>query len=499
MTSRRVLVRAGKHPFTVLRPEAALAFDRGGTFAGNIGNVLFIDSVVKALSAPGVEVVPNAMLTERPAAMAPGYAARLDDEFDALVLPMANAFKPKFLPQLTALATVVERLTIPVTIVGIGAQFDDYRPDAAHFGDEVNAAVRRFVAAVLERSASIGVRGERTAEYLRDLGFADDQVDIIGCPSVFRDADPEPVAAPAPLHAGSAVALSVTPKLEPFWPILMRNLERYPNLTYVPQEAADYALQLYGQPVPYYRSRATGTGKLVLDERSPIHWDHPLYQQDRVRCFVDASTWFDFMRRQDFGFGTRLHGTIAALANGVPGVLLTHDSRTTELAEYHRLPSMPLEDAAPDLDAADLAAGADYASFNAARTEGFARYTAFLEKNGIDHVFKHDGAADAWETELRSRAFPGPIPTLMAPDAEFRRQVASRLTWLRQGAAEDERRRAGAAKPPFDGHVKAAPKPKPSPRPAPPRTPGLLEVVGVDLRRARRAAARLLRRTPPTR
>lgn len=32
-------------------------------------------------------------------------------------------------------------------------------------------AVREFVAAVLDRSASIGVRGEFTQRYLKDMGF----------------------------------------------------------------------------------------------------------------------------------------------------------------------------------------------------------------------------------------------------------------------------------------------------------------------------------------
>ncbi|WP_410089573.1 polysaccharide pyruvyl transferase family protein, partial [Streptomyces sp. gb1(2016)] len=47
--------------------------------------------------------------------------------------------------------------------------------------------VREFVTEVLNRSASIGVRGEFTEQYLKNMGFRD--VEVIGCPSMFMNGE----------------------------------------------------------------------------------------------------------------------------------------------------------------------------------------------------------------------------------------------------------------------------------------------------------------------
>ena len=56
------------------------------------------------------------------------------------------------------------------------------RYDAARLAP-MEASVRAFMSAVLDRSPSVGVRGEFTHDYLRGLGFRD--VEVIGCPSMF--------------------------------------------------------------------------------------------------------------------------------------------------------------------------------------------------------------------------------------------------------------------------------------------------------------------------
>ncbi|WP_375401476.1 polysaccharide pyruvyl transferase family protein [uncultured Amnibacterium sp.] len=500
MPTRRILIRSGKHPFTVLSPEATLARERVATFAGNVGNVLFMDSVTKAVSAPDVEVVPNSMITERPIADE-FYAEKVNDEFDALVLPMANAFKEKFSQQMVTMTDVINKLDIPVTIVGIGAQWK-FGEDRDIMPPDFHEIARAFVAAVLDHSASIGVRGEATKDFLKYLGFGDEHVDVIGCPSLFREQAP-PAVRPAPaIDPGSRIAMSVTPDLELISPIIGHHVEKYPRLTYVAQESPELALALYGEPVPYWRAQRLTRRKGVDDIRLPLHWDHPLYQEDRIRNFVDATTWFDFMRTQDFAFGTRLHGTIAALVVGTPAVMITHDSRTTELADFHRMPHRPLTQELTEIDVAELAADADFTAFNAERAHGFANYLSFLEKNDIDHIFRHEGAAEAWEAELSTRVFPPAVHTLMAPEPQFRRDMAARLIWLRQSHTRDaQRTAAGAYKVPFDGGAgrprKAPPKPKPVVvTPPPPPPPTRSEVL---VRRARRLAAGVLAPLRPRR
>ena len=109
------------------------------------------------------------------------------DQFDRFVVPLANAFRPSYERHLVHLTALIEKLDIPVTVIGVGAPAGiglDADPLAG-----MADTVRAVVAAVLDRSASVGVRGEFTRSYLVDLGFPADSIDIIGCPSLFTYGD----------------------------------------------------------------------------------------------------------------------------------------------------------------------------------------------------------------------------------------------------------------------------------------------------------------------
>ncbi|AGS69543.1 hypothetical protein [Streptomyces collinus] len=49
-------------------------------------------------------------------------AARINAEFDAFVVPLANAFRPSFENALKRLTRLITRLRIPVVVLGVGAQ-----------------------------------------------------------------------------------------------------------------------------------------------------------------------------------------------------------------------------------------------------------------------------------------------------------------------------------------------------------------------------------------
>lgn len=426
----RLLIRSGKDPFTPVVAETTLTQD---VFNSNSGNYLFQHSVWKALSVDGAELVSNGTLSER-RAPARDDAARIDDEFDHFVIPLANAFRADFAPRLDRLADLVGRLTIPVTVVGIGAQ--------APHGQGVEAmgpiddTVKRFVGAVLDRSASIGVRGEFTKAYLVGLGFPEASVDVIGCPSLFlHGRDFRVDKSVDEIGVDSPLALNLTPEVPGIGAFATAQAARHPHLTYVGQDANDLRLLLWGTPFPH-----------VHDPLVPVHLDHPLYQQDRMRLFLDTWTWYDWMATQDFAYGTRFHGNVAALLGGTPAMLLAHDSRTTELADYHRMPSTPMPEFTGDLRAEDLYAATDMTEFNATLPEGFDRYTAFLARNGLEHVWTEGNGTGDFAERLAAATLPPPVHALVASDGH---EVASRLKWLRDGMVLDITRHPQAYEVPF--------------------------------------------------
>ncbi len=421
---KRILLRSRKDPFRIVHAGAAI---EENIFGNNVGNLIFSQASHKTLETSGTEVVANGFRAEA------SEAARINDEYDAFVIPLANAFRTSFVPHLNKLSALIEKLTIPVVVVGVGAQSDlDYGMDRM---EALNKPVQRFVSAVLDRSASIGVRGEFTEKYLRGLGFND--VEVIGCPSMFMDGGRLTATRETDgLGPDSAVAVNASRSAlgaGDVGGIVSSNFARYPNMRYFAQETKDLALLYWGD------------ASAVEDRHNPmpVHRTHPLFLENKVNVHLDPATWIGALREYDFSFGTRIHGNIAALLAGTPAVVLCHDSRTLELCRYFDIPHRQIRELSADVDAADLYREADFSAMHSGHAERFTRFTAFLEKNGLAHVHQpgEDGGA-AFEERVRATAYPPAVDAWTSAEAG----VGHRIGWLRSRHEASETARADLAK-----------------------------------------------------
>jgi hypothetical protein len=222
--------------------------------------------------------------------------------------------------------------------------------------------------------------------------------------------------------------LNVSPYVKAMGPIVRSTLERYPNLTYIPQDLDTLNLLLWGE----------SPGEAARVDDVPVHTSHPLFQQNRVRFYVEPWPWIDDLRGFDFAFGSRIHGNIAALLAGTPAFVLAHDSRTLELARYFEIPHRPIPQVAPDVDVADLYAEADYGPLVTGHPERLARFIAYLERHGLAHAFApgDDGGA-AFEARLAATAFPPAID--VASGVANPRSLAARWRRARYGALQAAR------------------------------------------------------------
>jgi Polysaccharide pyruvyl transferase len=407
---RRILIRSGKSPFYVAGPSEYLHRDLMGT---NIGNLLFSDSAHKLLSTPRTEVTSNGM----PADPSPERAAQINEEYDVFVVPLANAFRHSFQASLDRLSTLIEQLTIPVVVLGVGAQADsDYNTEDLR---PLEASVRRFVGAVLDRSASIGVRGELTASYLNDLGFSD--VDIIGCPSMFLHGDSFPdIRIPEPFDNSSRIAINLSPDAMPVGDIAglaARAQARFRHLMYFAQNLVDAELLFWGDTSVEAR----------LERPFPLQISHPLFQQNQVILPLDPKTWIEELSTYDFAYGTRIHGNIAALLAGTPAVVLAHDSRTLELCRYFEIPYRFLADLPADTDPEDLYEAADFGAMLKGHHDRFQRLTSFLNKNDLENTYDHGDGGSAFNARMASLNLSPPLRLWDGSDDGALRYRFSRL------------------------------------------------------------------------
>ncbi|WGL50827.1 polysaccharide pyruvyl transferase family protein [Nocardioides sp. BP30] len=389
-------------------------------FGDNLGNLLYTYAVERQLSSSGNVVQPGPTRGQR---LDPGW---YHEHVDHLVIPLANAFRWTFRERLDTLSELIERLRIPVTVIGVGAQASAAGEWNADHATQIDASVKRFVGALLERGPSIGVRGEFTSDYLIGLGFPTDTVDIIGCPSMFLRGGDLTLRPLPDLTDDSPIALNLSPYVSEMGPIIEHNLARYDRLDYVAQDLQTLGL-LLGEPYD---------GKGAGDPLLPTGPEHPLVAGGRAWMALNATTWLRELARYDFSFGTRIHGNIAALLAGTPAYVLAHDSRTLELARYHQIPHLVVRSLGdPALaDAATLAAGADYGPTVSGHAERFERYVAYLDRHGLDHIFapgqtgaSFDDAVAAVDFHPAVRAGV-PVPRLGRPGRPSQRpSLASRI------------------------------------------------------------------------
>lgn len=441
----RLLMRGGRPPHAITSNEGAVGWRGTGTFGTNIGNMLFSDSVYRTLNVPDVTIVCDAYAPEWREFTA-AEADQVNEQFDAYVLPLANAFRSGFadrnLPRLTAL---IERLSIPVVVVGVGGQMalDGTDPELSDAGRDNTIA---FVRAVLERSESIGVRGELTRTMLGSLGLPTDRVEVIGCPSMYVNSRDFTVSRRRnELDAGARIAMSLEGAvngvgddctMSGLGEVYAANEREYDDLIAVYQTLAGIELVLWGEPA---EGCPPGTPQTVQDRA---------YREDRLRAFTHPRTWREFLRERDFAFGVRIHGNVAALTAGTPAVMLSTDSRTQELADYHAIPQVPLRTAVDSgrYLARHLHEDADLDPLNRMMPEAWDRYHQFLERNDLRHIHQPGQANPAYEQQLAEATLPPPIRPLTAADPEG---LATRVRWLRQGRAGDRHRPRGGYQPEF--------------------------------------------------
>lgn len=400
--SKRYLMRLGKTPFEVC--DGFETLDRN-TIGRNNGNLIFGMAAHKLFSTADTVVDANRYRIN--AAM----AAKVNDEYDGFILPLANAFRPGFEPELARTTDFIEKLKIPFLMLSGGAQLPlDGDPRALK---KIEPTVRRFAKAVLEKSSALTVRGELTAEYLKSLGFKD--VIVVGCPSMTMNGRGHQVNKPDALPAESPIAYNLQTN-NPFGAELIRDAEANYDATYMPQDLATLEFMLWGTE-PYEGH----------DRGLPLDRSHPQFTEGKAQFQLDAPEWIRRMGELSFSFGPRIHGNIAGILAGTPGIVLAHDGRTLELSKYHGVPAIDLNVEEEPRTVAELYERADFSEFNRGHAERFDRLADFIHANGFSHIYEPSQrqALEDYNRKLQALDFPRPQTSLWHDrPAEFVRMAS---------------------------------------------------------------------------
>lgn len=370
---KKILIRAHMSPFDNWDAQSVLRDDKIGT---NAGNMIFINSIMRALMTEDVQI--DVFNTRRD--LTDENVRRINVEYSCVIFPFANAFRPSFQWELQTITKFINKLKVPCIVIGVGisATFANPLKEKNSFDE----TVKEFVKTILDKSAVVGTRGEETSAYLTRLGFREGTHHrVIGCPSMFWNGDKLPEIKKKELNGKSSVSVNWKIDLpEPIHAFMRSNVKQFEDFTYVPQITDEIRLMYYGTPFPEGKYKK-------ITEGYPAQSCHPWYMQDRARAFVNVQSWVGYLREKDFSFGSRIHGNIAALLAGTPAYVIVSDYRISELVRYHNIPHINYQDLKEEDNIFTLYDKADYTRLYDGHRERFENYRGFLEENGLAHTF----------------------------------------------------------------------------------------------------------------
>ncbi len=307
----------------------------------------------------------------------------INDSCDAFVGPLADMFCDHWLWYVRNLADLVEKLRIPCVVPCVGARSlpDGVRPADIPWAEDV----RRFVGAVLDKSAVLGVRGETTARFLEGLGFVRDRhFEVLGCPTLYMFGERLPDLSPpvGPEAFGTCAFTLNIRGPEEDWRFIDFCARLFRSSVFVSQDFREF----------FYFMLTKRTSWPECFRKNPHYRDRlaEYARQNQMRFFLNHRPWTSFLSSVDFCVGHRIHGALLALLSGTPAAVVPFESRTRELAEFHGVPLLRPIPGESQESLRERISALDFSGVERRQKENFPRYVEFFRKNGIPTIF--DGA-----------------------------------------------------------------------------------------------------------
>lgn len=348
---------------------------RKDIYGSNMGNMLFYTSVFNAIN----KNKNNIINTSRDVVEI--------NKADYYLMPQANLFYKYFAKNIEIHIERLKKINTPTILVGVGYQSSVGADGIEGENNELNKLVKEFVGIILDKSTSIGVRGQITKNYLLKLGFAESDIDVIGCPSVrFFGADFSLEERSYPdFSPEMKIAVNYTPtRYHQAWGKIISDIfDKHKNSYAILQDKYEIN-NLRGKFPDIILPEIPKAVQALKD--IPVMPNHPVFKEGRGRIFTHPGQWFNSMKTFDFSIGTRIHGNIASILAGTPSLVIAIDTRTLELSEYFKIPYVKFSDLDkyPNLEELYNKAISEMPKFYKNYSNIYKDYYRFFKKNGVE-------------------------------------------------------------------------------------------------------------------
>lgn len=346
------------------------------SFGRNTGNYMFTQAMFRQIG----DDIKRIEFAYNPAVV--------NENYDHVVIPAANWLNAN--GNWDWFTEIIEKTEIPVTVIGIGLQADTQELDRVKVSD----SCLRFAKMAASKSANISTRGDFTTRWMASVGIKN--AVTTGCPSLYMKLNGTEPTSPPQGIAIQSTRYGATEKFNLSEDInrLLFRLAGSSSIDMIYQsEIEETEMITYGNAV---ESMAGTPKEEILRNLYGFNKSSQLfyYIGKHGKIFFDVDEWATFLKSKSGLVGTRLHGSIIALNSDVPAVLIPHDSRTSEVVDFAKIPvadAAALSQSTSLEELTQIVLDADLDTYRSTRSKNSLTYKQFLTSCGlkfkIDNLF----------------------------------------------------------------------------------------------------------------
>ena len=294
-----------------------------------------------------------------------------NEKFDHLVIFSANWLAHYMKGDFSESVKWLEKVKVPVTLIGLGAQYDVKGLNKAEYVKTLNPSLVRLFQVIADKSKSISTRGFITEELLNEIGIKN--VNVTGCPTWFVNGKNQKNITLKPYSHEMKIALHAD----------VSNLNAYHRLYQLTQNHKDksFIFQSEFDLIPLMQGDKTNLERLSQKYRL----DPSVFNQSNWgNIFGSLTDWENYIKTRDLVMGMRIHGTIISLKNNVPAILFYHDGRTFEFVDVLGLPRWNISDLFDENKSLEyIYEHTDFENMNKKYRYLLANYKLFLMEHGL--------------------------------------------------------------------------------------------------------------------
>lgn len=216
----------------------------------------------------------------------------------------------------------------------------------------------------ISERAVLGVRGEYTAAVLERMGILN--LKVIGCPSLFYGMNDAFRIDKPEFREDMKATVNFRTFYGSLRPAECEFLTFAANrrLPFVEQTHQELTLENCQNNLPQFEYLSA-------------------WLREKKQVFFTVEPWVEWLRQFDFSMGSRFHGNVLAIMDGIPALTMVIDGRTQELTRLFRLPTMDQQEFSMNKPLSHYYDLADFTEFNRVYPQRLAAFRAFLDRNGL--------------------------------------------------------------------------------------------------------------------